>query len=796
LLSFNACAQSSGKIRGKVIAPEKNIYTLLLKKTEDSGLIKAEVTDNAGNFLFENIPYRSYFIEVSFLDSILYRSAPFALSSKEATLDDIKIVPHDVAIQEVSIVAQKSIVERKADKIIYNVENTLEPPTIDALAVIQKAPGITLDGDGNISMRGKKGVMVMLNGKLTYISGAQLANLLRTTTASQISRIEVISNPSSKYDAEGNAGIVNIVLKKDQKQGVNGMIVMSYGMGKYHKAVEGVNINWKRKRTNVFASYNYFNDKGFNNLMLRRQFYTNGVYEGAYRQHNYLVFPNQGNLGKLGIDHNLSSKTVIGIAGNVTANDFNPDGNNRSQVENTAGSDVSYYTSQNNSREKWYNFGINGNIKHTFDSGGAELSADVDYAQYGSHGIQQFVTKYYDLNDVENKSRYLLTGDVKSLLTINAAKADLTLPLSNGRKMEMGAKSSLVHADNDLAYSNSSSGTAVFDPTQSNHFIYSENINALYTTYSAEKEKWSVQAGLRTEQTVAAGHQLINDQRFYRNYWQLFPTLFLTHKANEHNDFGLSLSRRIQRPSYDQMNPIRLFIDATTFKEGNPFLVPQNSYQAELSHTYRQKYLTTFSASYVNKSITEVLIPDEHHSNITIQTNKNINEQLLYSLNVSVPVQIAKWWSTRSEATLYYSHYTGQLANFNINSGTTSFNAKTIQTFTLPRQLSLQADAFIQGREQYSFSSSGAYGAVNLSMQKTLKNKRSTLKLSATDVFFTAQFSGSSTFTNYYEHYHVNRNSRVVSLSFTHRYGKTGLPRIRQRGTGSDDERQRAGKSS
>lgn len=795
-LSLQVSAQETGTIQGRVTGGADNTYTVLLKRSADSGLVKVELADNAGNYVIEHIAYGRYFIEVAYMSDILSHTAAFELNTRSYACADIPVKNKAADLKEVQVVAQKNIVERKLDKIVYNVENTLEPPSNDALAVMQKAPGLTVDADGNISMRGKKGVMVMLNGKMTYLSGPQLANLLKTTTANQIAKIEVISNPSSKYDAEGNAGIVNIVLKKDQRQGLNGMVVLSYGIGKYHKSVEGINMNWKKGKVNVFASYNYFNDKGYNDLTLYRQFYTNGVYDGAYRQHNYLLFPNYGNLGKLGVDYNVSKKTIIGFVSNVTANRFDPDGDNRSIVEDAAGNVASYYTSQSRSKERWYNFGVNGNLKHTFDSVGTELSVDADYAQYGSRADQLFTTKYFDLQNREYKAPYLLAGDVNSLLRIKALKADFVLPFSNNRKLELGAKSSLVNADNNLAYYNATASPRVFDSSQSNHFIYSENINALYSTFSIEQKKTSMQLGLRAEQTVSEGHQLINGNRFYRNYWQLFPTLFVTHNFNERHDLGISLSRRIQRPSYDQMNPVRLFIDATTFKEGNPYLVPQNSYLAEVSHTFKQKYLTTFSASLINKSITEVLIPDDNHTNITIQTHKNINQQFLYSLNFSVPIKITKWWNTTNEATVYYTKYVGQLANFNINSGTASFNAKTIQTFTLPRSFTAQLDAFIQYGEYYTFSTIDAYGAVNLSIQKMFKDKRSNLKLSATDIFFNSQFTGSSTYNNYHEQFHVSRNSQIVSVSFSYRYGNNNVPRARQRGTGADDEKQRAGKSS
>lgn len=791
---FPLSAQNQGSIAGKIQHAEENYFLLVLKKSQDSSIVKTEYTGNGNAFLFEQIPFGSYFLEISAFNFKDTQTPIFNLDKNMLSLEPIKVEENINSLKEVTIVAQKSIVERKMDKVIYNVENTLEAPTNDALAVMQKAPGITVDQDGNISMRGKRGVMVMINGKMTYLTGGQLSNLLRTTTANQIAKIEVISNPSSKYDAEGNAGIVNIVLKKDSKQGTNGMIVLSYGHGQYHKAAEGININIKGKKVSLFASYNYSNNKGFNDLRLYRRFYKNQVLQGAYNQNNYLLFPSNNNIGKIGIDYNISPSFVVGAVANLSLTQFNPKGNNISYVENGQSINESYYTSDHYSKENWNNYSINLNAKKTLDSLGQEITADVDYAQYTNKADQNFNTHFYTLDNLEYKNAYLLRGDVLGNLSIKAFKLDYVKPFKKDIKLETGAKSSFVIADNNLAYYNQSAGTSIFDSTQSNHFIYSENINALYVSLAKERKNTSIQVGLRAEQTIAKGRQLLNDSAFNRNYWQLFPTFFLTQKINQNHDLGLSFSRRIQRPGYDLMNPIRLFIDATTYKVGNPYLVPQNSYMMELSHTFRQKYLTTLSATFINKSITEVLIPDEKQNNITLQTNKNINQQFLYSLNFSVPIKITDWWSMNNDATVYYSHYQGKLANMDINSGTASFNCKSIQTITLPKAIALQIDAFYQHTENFSFSTTRPFGAVNVALQKSFLQKKATLKLAFNDIFYNSRFSGSAIYTDYYEQYRVRRDSRTVVLSLSYRYGKTSVPSLRRRATGAEDEKQRAAK--
>ena len=777
---------------GNINSSNKEKYTMILKSCLDSSLVKVELSSEDGSFRFDNIPQGNYFMDIRLFNQSIHLTQCFNLKDKGFQLPTINL-NQSLQLKEVRVVQQKELVEQKAGKIIFNVEHSLESPGSDALSVMQKAPGISVDGNGSIAMRGKKGVIVMINGKPTYVSGAQLTNLLRTTTASQISKIEVISNPSAKYDAEGNAGIVNIIMKKDLKRGTNGLVILSGGSGRFYKSSAGANINVKGNKLNFFASMNFFANENYNDLKLYRQFYKKGVYQGAYRQNNMLWFPAFTEMGKVNLDYQLSKKTVFGISSNGSLSQLNTPGLNFCVVEDNQGVDQSTYTSGQKSKDRYGNASFNVNSRTQLDSNGAELSTDFDYAYYGSSNNQHFKTVYADMFGNPTQNDYRLLGISKGDLNIYSGKADLNFSRWNV-KWELGGKSSYVKADNNIQFFNESGDTPLFDSNQSNHFIYSENINALYGIGSFEKNNFSVQLGLRTEQTVAKGKQLLNGESFDRNYWQLFPNVSVSRKINEKHDLAFSFSRRIQRPGYDLMNPTRLFIDATTYKVGNPFLMPQNSYLFELNHTFKQKYLTKFSYMFVNKSITEVLIPDEQNSNITIQTNKNINKQWVYTLSGSVPVKPTSWWTINSDVSIYHSYYSGQLSNNTIASGIVSFNAKTLHSFILPKSFTIQVDGFYQYGEWYSFTTIQPFGQCNIAAQKTLKNKRTTIKLAANDIFFTSKFRGSSKYNDYEEHYFVRRDSRTVIVSITHKYGKNGVPGIRSRGTGADDEKQRAGK--
>lgn len=788
-------AQSTGRIHITLRDHHKEEmnYNLLLKRANDSTLVKLENGVANNEIVFEHVLYGDYFIEIMCLQKKVKRLDAIHVSQADNFFNEVDIEPINQSLKEVKVTAAKNILERKSDKLIYNVENTITSAADDALSVLQKAPGISVDQNGQISMRGKSGVLVMINGKMTFADGEQLSTLLKGTMANQIAKIEIISNPSSKYDANGNAGIVNIILKKDQRLGSNGSLTLSYGSGKYRKTNNSLNLNYNSKHVSVYASYNFVHNMGFNDLTLYRKFYTNGVYQGAYEQHNYLRFPAYYHIPKIGVDYKLNSKNTVGLMVNGLSNHHLSIADNKTFIENNQFQRQSYYITTNRSSDLWFNYGANLNYKHTFDSLGQELTMDADYIRYGNTVRQHFTTHYYDLQNAEIKIPYLLLGQVDGNLQIKALKADYVKPFHQHYKLECGLKSSIVKADNKLEFYDESNAQHVFDSNQSNHFIYQENINALYTSLTYDKETYSIQAGLRAEQTVATGHQIMNDNSFKRNYWQLFPTLFITRKFNQHHETGLSFSRRILRPTYQQLNPFKFFIDASTFNEGNPYLQPQNTYLIELNHTYNQQYQFTLSSGITNKSITEVLIPAEGQNNITIQTNKNVNKQYVQTLSVSAPFKFKKWWNSMFDASVYYSLYDGELAGQKIHSSTMSWNAKMSHTIILPQQINLQCDGFIQYAEHYSFYTSGTFGGVNVSLQKAIMHKKLSMKISANDIFYNSPIKGSSNFDNYHEDYYVKRDTRTIMLAFTYRFGNSSLSPSRRRTGGAEEEKQRAG---
>ena len=425
------------------------------------------------------------------------------------------------------------------------------------------------------------------------------------------------------------------------------------------------------------------------------------------------------------------------------------------------------------------------------DTLGTEITTDFDYANYGNKTQQNFATRYYDLNNNEFQNPYLLYGDIKGNLDIYSLKSDFVTTFKNKLKLESGFKSSYVKADNNLEFYDRSNGTDVLDATKSNHFIYKENINALYVNTSKTFGKWSAQLGFRMENTNISGEQLVTNTTSKNSYTQWFPSLFMSYNFNEKNSLEFNYSRRIARPSYDQLNPFKFYLDPTTYREGNPFLNPQTSHSLEGTHVLNQKIYTTLNFSRTNDNITEVIAPSDTEQQVTIQTNKNLDTFDLFGLFIIMPLEYTKWWSATNSINSYYGAYSGTIANTTLqNQGNFNFNINTVNNFKITKTFTSELTANYRAREIYAFMDVNPIWFINVGFQKKFKNN-SSLKLVVNDVFYTNRTTAETEFTNYLEGFKVSRDTRVAVLSYTYNFG-SAANQARRRASGIDDLKQRA----
>lgn len=759
-----------------------------LFQKNNNKLIKTELTNADGGFVFALVPKEEYDIKMNWKEEIITLSTVNVQSDINVGTLTAKAQPQQ--LQEVVVEKKKPFIERSEGKMILNLDSTIGSAGSSAFEVLEKAPSVNIDDNDNISLRGKNNVLVQIDGKLTPMTGTNLGNYLRGIPSNAVDKIEFITNPSAKYDASGTA-IINIKMKKDKRKGTNGSVSIAYGQGIYPKSNNGISLNHRNKKVALFGNYSFAYREGFNELLLNRKFYENNNFTGAYDQDNYLKMDFRNHIGRVGMDFYANDKNTFGIIVNKVSNRFNPTGENATDVYDENNEIASRFRTSNRSKDHWQNHSVNLNHKVLLDTLGTEITTDFDYANYGNKTQQNFLTRYLDLNNNEFQNPYLLYGDIKGDLNIYSLKSDFVTTFRNKIKLESGYKTSYVKADNNLAFYDRSSGVDVYDPTKSNHFIYKENINAVYVNSSKTFGKWSVQLGLRMENTNITGKQLVGNESFKNNYTQWFPSLFTSYNFNDKNSLEFNYSRRIARPSYDQLNPFKFYLDPTTYKEGNPFLNPQTTHSFEVTHVLNQKIFTTLSFSRTNNNITEVIAPSDTEAQVTIQTNKNLERFDIFGLFIVMPMEFTKWWSSTNSFNFYNGSYSGTVANTTLqNQGNFTFNMNSVNNFKITKTFSSELTGNYRAREIYAFMDVDPIWFFNIGFQKRFKNN-STLKFVVNDVFYTNRTTADTEFNNYKEGFKVSRDTRVAVVSYTYNFGSANN-QARRRTGGADDLKQRA----
>lgn len=789
LLAYDVAADIRGKVKDHQDNPLPGAVVMLMDSAQHQ-VIKSEVAGADGSFSIVFEKAGSYYLQVNAAGYTAF-SRQLRYNGNDLDVAGITLSVADRQLSGVTVKASKPLIEVKGNKTIMNVESSISATGSTLFEMLQRAPGVSIDNNDNISLKGKQGVTIMVDGKPVPVQGTDLANLLKGMPATAIDQIELMSNPGAQYDAAGTAGIINLKTKKEKRQGYNGTAMLGGGMGIYPKSNGVLSMNFRTPAFNAYINASGTIRKGFNELDLDRNFIADGRFGGAYKQYNYAVINMQSYAINTGIDYNLGKKTIVGatVASNINAHTFA--GDNKGRFHDSSDVYRSYFLSNNFQDNSSSSIAVNGNMRHSFDSAGHMLTADVDFAHYGINNSQDQKTNYFLADGNTERPYYLLQGTMKGYTEIYAFKTDYTRPLDAASKLEAGAKASFVTADNKPDFFDASSGTPVFDTSKSNHFIYKEQILAAYGTYSKDWTKWSLQAGVRYEHTLAEGRQQVDGQNFRRDYGQLFPNITVSYNQSQMHQWSLSLSRRIDRPDYQQLNPFKNYIDPTSIHQGNPYLSPSFSYSAELGHTFKGRFTTTFNFTHTTDVITQVIILDA--GNITLVTDRNLAVNNVYSLSGNYPLQIRKWWSSMQSFNAYYSQYQGNLSNSPLRDGLPTVYLATNNTFTLPQNWTGEVNAWATSEQLYGYMYLRPMYAINLGLQKVFWDKKATVKASFTDIFRAQNPTGITSFSNYRETFVVTRDTRVFNLTFTYRFGNGKLQMQRRRASGAEEERRRAG---
>ena len=1035
LFTTATLAQNTGRVTGNVFQNEKpaNGATVYLLKSKDSSVVKLSMAGKEGSYSFEQVAGGTYLVAVTSTGYQKTFSVPFEFipGQQEIQVSPIHLIPASSSLTGIVVTASRPLIEQKIDRTIVNVDASITNIGTSALEVLEKSPGVMVDRDGNISLKGKDGVLIMVDGRPTQLSGPDLTNLLQNLNSSQLDQIEIMTNPPARYDAAGTAGVINIKTKKIIAAGLNGSAMVSYGQGKYPKTNEAFNFNYRKGSLNLFTNLSHIYQQRYSKLWFDRNILnSDNDIENIFSQEATRIGTGKAFNAKLGVDFFASTKTTLGAIVNLNSRNIISNNPNttyisnasnelesitRAMVDNThsanslsanlnfrnvldkkgreISSDIDYvkhtsgndlfmvnsYTdaaanpyqkadsltgdlpqeidvysaridyvhpikkdvkfeagiksslvsTDNNARydsilngsiiqdfnrsnhfvyeeninaayvnlnaslskkitaqlglrlentnakgrqkstgenfDRHYienifsqeatrigtgkafnvklgvdffastkttlgaivnlnsrniisnnpnttyisnasnelesitramvdnthsanSLSANLNFRNVLDKKGREISSDIDYVKHTSGNDLFMVNSYTDAAANPYQKADSLTGDLPQEIDVYSARIDYVHPIKKDVKFEAGIKSSLVSTDNNARYDSILNGSIIQDFNRSNHFVYEENINAAYVNLNASlSKKITAQLGLRLENTNAKGRQKSTGENFDRHYTQLFPTAYFQYKANDQNIIGANFSRRVQRPSYQSLNPFIRFIDRYTYSLGNPNLKPSISNNIEFSHSWKNKVTTTLNYTYVKDIIQSII---QQKGREAYNTPDNVSSLKQYGISVNANLPVTKWWTSNTYFNVSNDEFEGIINNTLVNLKATGVAVNATQQFKISKSFAAELTGMYRsGRLEGIMRVKPLFIMGAGISQKVLKNK-GTIRLSARDIFHTQRLRGKSQYSNVDFSMRQVSETQVLTLGFTYNFSKGKKIAPVKRTAGSADEEQ------
>ncbi len=800
ITTINVFAQGgASKVTGQVSDNNGNAVataTVMLQSAKDSSLVKTAITDSKGNYEMTLIKPGRYFISSTVVGMQKARSAAFEVKENEnITAPLITVQPASKELSGVTVTAQRPMVEVRADKTILNVEGTINAIGNDGLELLRKSPGVMVDKDDNLSLAGKNGVRVYIDGKPSPLSGTDLAAYLKSLQSAQIESIEIITNPSAKYEAAGNAGIINIRLKKNLTIGTNGSVNAGYNIGINARYNTGISLNHRNAKVNMFGNYNF--SRGKNEFNIRS---TRTAPDSTFEQTNGIINKNLGSHNfKTGLDYFINKKSTIGVVinGNVADNATTTNGPMKILYSPTKVLNRTVIATGDN-KMKRSNVNFNLNYRYAV-AGGSELNIDADYGFFNLRNNQLQPNDYYDAagNKLYSSSNHTISP---AEIEIYSFKVDHEQNFKKG-KLGYGARIGFVNTDNNF---NRMSIEGSNTTNETNRFKYDENINAGYVNYNRAFKGFMIQAGLRIENTNSKGHSagMTNsstmgiskfDSSLDRNYVDLFPSAAITFNKNPLNQWGITFSRRIDRPAYQDLNPFEFRLNDYSYMKGNTQLRPQYTNSFGITNTYKYKLNTRLNYSHVKDMFAQ--LPDTSGSK-SVMTKRNLATQDIISLNISYPFQY-KWYSFFTNINSSYTSYkakipdqSGKIRKVDLEVTTVSFYMQN--SFKLSKTLTAELSGFYNSPSVWmgSFKSKSIY-SIEAGIQKTVFKGKGNIKAAVGDVFNSLKFRGDSDFAGQQNTFYGKPESRQFKLSFSMRFGSAQIKAARQRKSGVEEETKR-----
>ena len=701
----------------------------------------------------------------------------------------------DRQLQTVTVRAPKLLIRTEVDKTVLNVADDATAQGKTAYELLQQAPGVAIDPNDNIRMAGKQGAMVLINGKPTNLSAADLANLLRATPASTIDKVELITNPSARYDAQGGAGIINIKFRRDKTLGLTGNASGGYGQSDHHRASIATDLNYRAKQLNLFGSAALSD-----NFQLTNVRYDRLTNVGQFLQRGYDSDGTRAVVYKAGADYLLGTRHTVGllVSGNAGQNRFGTF--TTTNILTGPSQPVIDTTILNRVDNPSINNRINTALSYRYaDTTGLELNLDADFTRFGNTSPNTITSDYVGRAEqplFTRRTRFDATTDITILTLKSDVVKEWKANTGSGAsvKLETGLKHTDVQTNNNLlAFAGLPEQP---DLNRTNRFVYRERVSAAYVSLNRSVGKWSVQGGLRAEYSAVQGQStdLLNRivNRPDTSYLNLFPTAFVQYQATPKSQLGLNYGRRIGRPNYQDLNPFIYQIDPYTSQRGNQFLRPNYTHNAELSYTYNYATTLKLALSRTNDYATDIIRQD---GLTAYQTVANVGRVDALNLSFSTPYQVTKWWSSYLYAGATWNRFVGRF------SPTEPFDQRAFalegymqHAFTLSPLWLAQVSGFWNAPTTQTIYQIGGLGALNLSIQKKVWQSRGKITFAVDDVLNTMRWKQAGVAgegTAYRQQFDIYRKweSRRVSLRFSYQFGNQNVKAVRDRETGVDASR-------
>ncbi|AMP97869.1 hypothetical protein AY601_0929 [Pedobacter cryoconitis] len=740
-----------------------------LLKAKDTSLVKSSLCDSTGKYTFKNIATGNYLIKVFQMGYKTTLSNIFALTSAGVRLPPVLLPLSSKQLNEVRVVAKKQFIERKIDRTIMNVDNSILASGGSVNELLEIAPGVSIDNE-QISMKGKQGVIVMIDDKPVKLSAAEIGTLLQSMPANSIDKIELITNPSSKYDAEGKGGIINIKTKKGSNPGFNGTVTTGFTVGVRPRFTESITLNFKAKKLNIFSNYS------FQHNLQTSTFLSDKIITGPenikYNQHEIAHNRSISNNLRLGADYTVNEHNTIGILGTLNNNTNRSDFTQNTLFKDfNSGQPDSSLSSLNNGRASYNTYGLNINAKHIFGADEHVILFNADYTAYQSSNPNTFINSYFNKDEVLNRPQEKVLNASDIDIRVYTAKLDYTNPISKNAKFEIGIKTAYTHSNSNILFQNGDvQGNLITDLNRSNTFDYKEYINAAYLNYITKLGQLThLQIGIRGEQTNYKGNSITTGAKFDRIYFQLFPSLFLLRDIGE-DQISLSYSRRIGRPGYEDLNPFIDYSSPYFYTQGNPLLQPETTHSIEFSYLFKKDLSMAISYS-KTKNYFNYFTSLADSTGATKQTIDNFKDYNTLNLSISYNKRVSSWWNLTANGDFFYERYKTPILDTYIDLKQGAYNLNLLNSIELNPRLSFEIMGLFKSKRIVLTRRIDSRYRVDAGLKYAVLKNKGAVKLGVTDIFYSYINQGVNETAGLYSSFYNKNENRRFSLSFNYKFG-------------------------